>query len=175
MAAAGVAPLFAPAAAAAAPAAPPPRTPVATQVAQPVAVLASGPDGSSTMTLVLTPENLGPVQVHLTVSHGTVDLTLRGAHEQGRAALLDALPDLRRDLQSAGLTCSRLDVDRDTGGSWSTQQQATAQQGHSGQHGQSDRGDARTRPWLRPADLGAVRPAPIHPSSSASSGVDVLA
>ena len=38
------------------------------------------------------------------VSKGAVDLTLRGAHEQGRAALLDALPDLRRDLEAAGLS-----------------------------------------------------------------------
>ena len=69
------------------------------------------------MTLVLTPENLGPVEVSVTLTKGTVDLTLRGAHDMGRAALLDGLPDLRRDLESAGLTCSRLEVDRDTGGS----------------------------------------------------------
>jgi flagellar hook-length control protein FliK len=77
---------------------------------------------------VLTPDTLGPVEVQVTLSKGTVDLTLRGAHEHGRAALLDALPDLRRDLESAGLNPSRLDVDRDTGGSWlgrhAAQQQA---------------------------------------------------
>ena len=35
------------------------------------------------MTLVLNPENLGPVEVSVTVTKGSVDLTLRGAHEHG--------------------------------------------------------------------------------------------
>ena len=92
------------------------------------------------MTLVLTPENLGPVEVSVTLSKGTVDLTLRGAHDMGRAALLDGLPDLRRDLESAGLTCSRLEVDRDTGGSWLARH--SAQQGQ--QQGSGDRGGQQT-------------------------------
>jgi flagellar hook-length control protein FliK len=151
---------------------------VATQLSQPVAVLAAGPDGSSTMTVVLTPDDLGPVHVQVTVSSGTVDLTLRSAHEHGRAALLDALPDLRRDLEGAGLTCNRLDVSRDTGGSWTAQQQAPGQQGQFGQQGQSgqqDRGEGRPRPWLRGPDPEAGRPARLPTPSSASQGVDVLA
>jgi flagellar hook-length control protein FliK len=136
------------------------------------------------MTLVLTPETLGPVEVHVTVTKGSVDLTLRGAHEHGRAALLDSLPDLRRDLETAGLTCTRLEVDRDTGGSRLSQQaqQQAQQQAHhqarqQAQHGfgdrpgQSDRGE-RSRPWLRAADISGSGPTP--PSQrSASSGVDV--
>jgi flagellar hook-length control protein FliK len=135
------------------------------------------------MTLVLTPESLGPVEVQVTVSQGTVDLTLRGAHEHGRAALVDALPDLRRDLQTAGLTCSRLEVDRDTGGSWLAQhsaqqsaqqqsaQQQSAQQGSGDRAGQQDRGDTRSRPWVRAADTGEGLPVPT--TRSTSSGVDV--
>ena len=101
------------------------------------------------MTLVLTPDTLGPVEVQVTLQKGTVDLTLRGAHEHGRAALLDALPDLRRDLEAAGLTTSRLEVDRDSGGAWldrhsaqqQAQQQAMAQQqGFGDRGGQQDRG-----------------------------------
>ena len=94
-----------------------------------VAQLASGADGTHTMTLVLRPETLGTVEVRVaTVSHGTVDLTLRHASEAGRAALLDALPDLRRDLEASGLTCSKLDVGRDSGSAWTSSQQQGAEQ-----------------------------------------------
>jgi flagellar hook-length control protein FliK len=145
--------------------------PVSSQVAQHVAVLRGGPDGTHTMTLVLTPETLGRVEVQVTVTKGTLDLSLRGAHEQGRAALLDALPDLRRDLETAGLNCSRLEVDRDTGGSRLAQQSAQ-QQAFGDRGGQPDRGDSRSRPWLRSADTGGSGPTPIS-NRSTSSGVDV--
>jgi flagellar hook-length control protein FliK len=151
--------------------------PVGAQVARQVAVLRGGPDGAHTMTLVLTPDTLGPVEVNVTLSKGTVDLTLRGAHEHGRAALLDALPDLRRDLESAGLNPSRLDVARDTGGSWldrhAAQQQAAAgQQGFGDRGGQQDRAEGRSRPWAGAADTGGSGPTPIS-NRSTSSGVDV--
>ena len=129
------------------------------------------------MTLVLTPDTLGPVEVQVTLQKGTVDLTLRGAHEHGRAALLDALPDLRRDLEAAGLSCSRLEVDRDTGGSWldrhNAQQQAMAQQ-----QGFGDRGGQQTAartghdPGVALPIPEADRPPPT-PNRSTSSGVDV--
>jgi flagellar hook-length control protein FliK len=149
------------------------------QVARHVAVLRGAPDGTHSMTLVLTPETLGRVEIQVTVSQGTVDLTLRGAHEHGRAALLDALPDLRRDLETAGLACSRLQVDRDTGASWSPQQQAQQhlgqqqQQWGSGRHGGNERTETGPPSWARPADTGEGQPAPAHPTRSALSGVDV--
>jgi flagellar hook-length control protein FliK len=150
--------------------------PVGSQVARHVAVLRGGPDGTQTMTLVLNPENLGPVEVSVTLTQGTVDLTLRGALELGRAALLDGLPDLRRDLEGAGLNCSRLEVDRDTGGSWlarhSAQQQADQQS--FGQRGGQDRGQDRSRPWGVPADSPVSGPTPPR-NRSTSSGVDLLA
>jgi flagellar hook-length control protein FliK len=152
--------------------------PVGSQVARQVAVLGRGPDGTQTMTLVLNPENLGPVEVSVTLSKGSVDLTLRGAHEQGRAALLDGLPDLRRDLESAGLNPSRLEVDRDTGGSWLSRhaQQQADQQGlgqQAGQRGhQQDRGENRSRPWGAPADTAVSGPTPPR-NRSTSLGVDV--
>ena len=150
--------------------------PAGSQVARHVAVLRGAPDGSHTMTLVLRPETLGPVEVQVTVSKGSVDLTLRGAHEHGRAALLDSLPDLRRDLEIAGLACTRLEVDRDTGGSRLSQQpsqQQAQQQGFGDRSGQPDRGE-RSRPWLRAADISGSGPTP-PPQRSTSSGVDVLA
>ncbi len=151
---------------------PDPAPPVGSQVARQVAVLRDGPDGAHSMTLVLTPETLGPVEVQVTVTKGAVELALRGASEQGRAALLDGLPDLRRDLEAAGLSCSRLEVDRETGGSWLDRQ--PAQQQTSGERsGQHDRGDNRSRPWGRPADSGGSGTSAPE-NRSTSSGVDVL-
>ncbi|TFV63419.1 flagellar hook-length control protein FliK, partial [Blastococcus sp. CT_GayMR20] len=149
------------------------QPPVGSQVARQVAVLRGGLDGTQTMTLVLTPENLGPVEVSVTLSKGTVDLTLRGAHDMGRAALLDGLPDLRRDLESVGLTCSRLEVDRDTGGSWLARHSAQqgAQQGFGERGGHQAPGENRSRPWGAPADTAVSGPTPT-PNRSTSSGVD---
>ncbi len=151
------------------PAAPPaPAPPVSGQVAQQVAVLRTAPDGTHTMTVVLTPETLGPVEVQVTLSQGSVDLALKSATEAGRAVLLEALPDLRRDLASAGLSCSNASVDRDVGGSWaSAQQQATGDR--AGQQGQPD---GRGRPWLRGAEADPGRPAP-GTTATPSSGLDV--
>lgn len=172
-------PVAAAAAAATAPPAAAPQ-PVATQLVQHVAVLADGPDGTRSVTVVLHPDSLGPVQVQVTLSQGSIDLTMRGAHEQGRAALMGALPDLRRDLESAGLSCSNVGVDADTGGSWTAQngspqqqaaQQQTAQQWTGQGRGQPEWSDGRFRPWSRPADTGDIRPIPR--SRSASPGVDV--
>jgi flagellar hook-length control protein FliK len=118
----------------------------------------------------------------VTLSKGSVDLTLRGAHEQGRAALLEALPDLRRELESAGLSTSRMEVDRDTGGGWldrhaaeqqAQQQEMAQQQGFGGRSGHPDRGDVRSRPWGGPADSGDNDPTTVNRSTS--SGVDYRA
>ena len=149
-----------------------PAPPVGSQVARQVAVLRGGPDGAHSMTLVLTPETLGPVEVQVTVTKGSVELALRGAHEQGRAALLDGLPDLRRDLEAAGLSCSRLEVDRETGGSLLDRQPAQ-QQTPGERSGQPDRGEDRSRPWGRPADSGGSGTSAPQ-NGSTSSGVDVL-
>jgi flagellar hook-length control protein FliK len=145
-----------------------PAPPVSGQVAQQVAVLRNGPDGTHTMTVVLTPETLGPVEVQVTLTQGTVDLALKSATDAGRAALLEALPDLRRDLASAGLTCTNASVDRDTGASWASAQQHAAGE-RAGQHG---RPDGRGRPWLRGTEADAGRSAPVS-TATPSSGLDV--
>ncbi|SET96682.1 flagellar hook-length control protein FliK [Geodermatophilus poikilotrophus] len=145
-----------------------PAPPVSGQVAQQVAVLRTAPDGTHTMTVVLTPETLGPVEVQVTLSQGSVDLALKSATEAARAALLEALPELRRDLAGAGLSLSNASVDRDTGGSWaSAQQQATGDR--AGQQGQPD---GRSRPWLRGAEADSGRTTP-GTTAVPSSGLDV--
>ncbi|MCF6514514.1 flagellar hook-length control protein FliK, partial [Blastococcus sp. MG754427] len=147
--------------------------PVSGQLSQQVALLSDAGTGSHTMTLVLTPDTLGPVQLQVTVAEGVLDLTLRGAHELGRAALLDALPELRRDLEAAGLTPSRVEVDADAGGSWlsrhAAEQQARQDTGSRG--GPQEPAAGWSRPGGRPADSGEGRAAPLIRSTS--SGVDV--
>jgi flagellar hook-length control protein FliK len=142
-----------------------------------VVLLSQGPDDTHTVTVVMHPDSLGPVQVQVTLSQGTVDLTMRGAHEHGRAALMDALPDLRRDLEAAGLSCSNLGVDRDTGGSWSAQHQSAQQQAAHQQWAdqgrrQQELSDGRVRPWSRTADSGDSRQVSAS-TRSTSRGVDV--
>ncbi len=152
----------------------PAAQPVSGQVARQVAVLSGAGSGSHTLTMVLNPENLGPVEVQVTVAQGSLDLHLRGAHDLGRAALLDALPELRRDLEAAGLSPSRVEVDPDTGGSWLSRHAAEqqAQQGSGGDRGaQQDRTGERSRSWGQPADRGEGPVPPTHRSTS--SGVDV--
>ena len=53
---------------------------------------AAAPTATHSMTLVLTPDTLGEVQVQVTLTKGAIELALRGAHEHGRAALLDGAP-----------------------------------------------------------------------------------
>jgi flagellar hook-length control protein FliK len=153
------------------------RPPVAAQVASQVVMLSTGPDDTHSVTVVLHPDSLGPVHVQVTLHQGTVDLTMRGAHEHGRAALMDALPDLRRDLEAAGLTCSNLGVDRDTGGSWSGQHQSAQQQAAHQQWADQGRrhqemSDGRVRPWSRTADSGDSQQVSAS-TRSTSRGVDV--
>jgi flagellar hook-length control protein FliK len=152
--------------------------PVAAQLGRHIAVLRNAPNGSQTMTVVITPESLGPVTVSVTVTDGTLDLTLHGAHEAGRHALRDALPELRRELEGAGLSFNTLEVDtssRDAGASLrNTQQQLldarAGQQGFSGQPGQQD---SRTRAWGAAPGPRAEDGAALTTDQSTSSGVDV--
>jgi flagellar hook-length control protein FliK len=163
------------AAAAAPPSAPgAPQPPVATQLAPQLAVLRNAPDGTQTMTLVVTPDSLGPVAVQVTITDGTLDMTLHGASEHGRHALTDALPDLRRDLEGAGLTISRLQVDADgTRGNGqdtrSAQQLLADARGNGGQQAPPQQPRGWAAPGSHLADAGPV----LTHHSSASSGVDI--
>jgi flagellar hook-length control protein FliK len=151
----------------AAPTGPPVVPPVSGQIARHLAVMRGAAEGAHSMTLVLRPEHLGPVEIQLTIAQGSLDLSLRGAHEHGRAALLQALPDLRRDLETAGLNCSKLEVDRDTGGAW------TAQQHNPGdRRAQQEWSAGGVRTATRAADTGESRPM-TTPTRSTSPGVDV--
>jgi flagellar hook-length control protein FliK len=88
--------------------------PVAAQLAPQITLLAST-DGSHSVTMVLAPESLGEVHVHLTVTGDQVTLALAAGHEGSRAALVDAVPELRRELAAAGLTLTDAQVSADAG------------------------------------------------------------
>lgn len=120
-----------------------PAPPVATQLTPQLTAMATGPDGSHAVTVVLAPESLGEVRVQLVVTGDQVAVTLAAGQEQGRAALAQALPDLRRDLAAAGLTVTSAEVSSDvpdssTGSGASAGQQSTPQ-------GWGERSGAATR------------------------------
>jgi flagellar hook-length control protein FliK len=151
--------------------------PVAAQLGRQLAVLTNAPDGSQTMTLVITPDDLGPVTIQATVTNGTLDLTLHGAHEHGRHALADALPDLRRDLEGAGVSVNRLEVGADAGEDSSPWARAAQQQLADSQQRQGRSGQPATVPrsWALTGDHPGAGSTARTSDLSTSSGVDVLA
>nr|WP_275689993.1 flagellar hook-length control protein FliK [Diaminobutyricibacter tongyongensis] len=72
------------------------------QVARPVFTLAAAGDGNHTMTISVTPDNLGPVTVRAHISGENVRIELFSPSDNGRDALRQLLPDLRRDLSATG-------------------------------------------------------------------------
>jgi flagellar hook-length control protein FliK len=150
--------------------------PVAAQLGRQLAVLTNAPDGSQTMTLVVTPDDLGPVSIQATVTGGNLDLTLHGAHEHGRHALVEALPDLRRDLEAAGIALNRLEVGADADGDGSPWARAAQQQladSRSGQQGRPGQPPAGSRSWATTNDHPGEGTSASTSDLSASSGVDV--
>ncbi len=98
---------------AAAPAAPPVAVSVARpvllpQITAPVVSLAQAPDGDHSLTLTVSPENLGPVTVRAHISGGAIHIELHAPNELGREALRAILVDLRRDLAAAAPHASLL-------------------------------------------------------------------
>lgn len=107
---------------------PAPAVPVpsgfAAQLARPVFTLASGGTGEHTMTLAVDPENLGPVTVQAHISASGVRVELFAASADGREALRQILPDLKRDLAGAGLNASLdLSAGSQPGGGQDTREQ----------------------------------------------------
>jgi flagellar hook-length control protein FliK len=56
------------------------------------------------LSLALDPENLGSVRIVAHISADQVRIDLAGATDAAKSALRSTLDDLRRDLQSAGLS-----------------------------------------------------------------------
>ena len=125
------------------------------------------------MTLVLTPDTLGEVQVQVTLSKGSIELALRGRARArpGRTARRAARAAARaggggaQPVPRRGLPRHRRLV------AGPAAQPPAAGFGERG--GQHDRGDNRSRPWGRPADIAGSGPS-LNPNRSTSSGVDLL-
>ncbi|WP_156253701.1 flagellar hook-length control protein FliK [Pseudactinotalea terrae] len=100
------------AAAPAAPAHPAPAAPLARQVGPELTALRTAPAGEHTLTLSITPDELGPVTVKAHIGSDGIRIELF-APELGRDALRAILPDLRRDLAGGGLPHATLDLATD--------------------------------------------------------------
>src|SRR5690606_14552538 len=83
----------------------------------PVIALARSPQGQHSITLTVSPENLGPVTVRAHIVGSSIRLELHSPSDAGRDALRVILADLRRDLSVAAPGAS-VDVSaRDSGSS----------------------------------------------------------
>jgi flagellar hook-length control protein FliK len=75
---------------------------VAQQLQGPLLSLRSAPDGDHVMVVRVSPEHLGMVTVHVTVSHGDLSVQLVASTTGGHDALQSMMTDLRRDLGAGG-------------------------------------------------------------------------
>jgi flagellar hook-length control protein FliK len=76
---------------------------LAQQLHGPIVSLRSAADGEHVVVVRVSPEHLGPVTVHATVSNGDLAVQLFAASPDSRDALQTMLTDLRRDLGSGGV------------------------------------------------------------------------
>ena len=94
-----------------APAPAPVPLPPHAQVAHLLGPVLEGPDGAYSLSLQLYPEELGAVQVEVLLRGSELRLALHAVDPAAQSALKAALPDLRADLQSTGLTATSVSVD----------------------------------------------------------------
>jgi flagellar hook-length control protein FliK len=64
-------------------------------------------------TLRLSPEHLGPIEVHIDVQKSQVNVNFSAAHAETRAALEQTVPRLREIFASGGLTLGQTNVQQD--------------------------------------------------------------
>ena len=105
---------------AAAPPSPPPATvapaPAHVQVVSHVTPVLQRGDGSYHLSVQLHPAELGGVRLDVRLHDGQVSLQLRADTQAGHAALRDNLPQLRHELEAAGVSAGALDLGDWTGG-----------------------------------------------------------
>jgi flagellar hook-length control protein FliK len=91
--------------------------PVTHQLAGPVLNLRASGDGSHQLTIALHPAELGPVNLHVRILGDSMAIQLSSTSEGAHDAMRDALPQLRHELEAAGL--SSVDLSLDLGASTS--------------------------------------------------------
>ncbi|NKY23534.1 flagellar hook-length control protein FliK, partial [Cellulomonas denverensis] len=126
------------------------------------ALRAAGP-GRHVLSMTVTPEHFGTVQVIAHISAESVRVELVGATDAARDSLRAALPDLRRDLAGSGLSSDVQLGDPGSGASGST--------GDGGRSPQSTR--TGTGP-VTPATADRPDPVPTVRPGSATGGLDLL-
>ena len=158
------------------------------QLTTPIVALAQAPDGDHSLTLTVSPENLGPVTVRAHISGGAIHIELHAPNDLGREALRAILADLRRDLAGAAPHASLLLSSSDDGpstsqsfangngngnGSAHSSSAPGANGGHSG-GAPAGRDAAITLPG---ADAPPAVPDDTHPASpfAPHGGIDVFA
>jgi hypothetical protein len=144
--------------------APTPQQPLAAQLSSPIFTLSTAAatrGGEQTLTVQVTPADLGPVTVRAHLTAQGVHIELFSAGDAGRDALRQALPDLRRDLAAAG-----------GGGSIDVSSQATPDDGGSAQGYESPRFTRFERDLPAPTQQ---QRAPRVPSPSSDHAIDVMA
>ncbi|SDC84748.1 flagellar hook-length control protein FliK [Sanguibacter gelidistatuariae] len=147
---------------------------LAEQIRGPVLALRTAAPGEHLLTLKVTPDNLGPVQVRAHIGADGIRIELVGATDAAREGLRTLLTDLRRDLAGTGMNAT-LSLGSDSSQGGRTGQGAPGDPGNLGGTGD---GSAQGRP-ARP-DAAEVRelqvsaPVPILPTTSGAHGVDVL-
>ncbi|MES2093308.1 MAG: flagellar hook-length control protein FliK [Actinomycetota bacterium] len=140
--------------------APPPSTPLTAQLTRPIFTLTTAAPGTHTMTISVTPDDLGPVTVRAQVTPAGIRVELFAPTDIGRDAIRAILPELRKDLAGGGLGAT-LDL--------SSQNQPS----DAGDR-RRDAGTPRERAYVVPAGIVADAPRDALRSLGTSS-IDVLA
>ncbi len=96
----------------------------------------------------LTPADLGPVRVHVSVDEGSANVSFHAQHAMTREALEQALPRLRELLAESGLSLGQASVN-DSGVSAGNQDQSSAGEGDAHANGSSTHAHANDDPQLR--------------------------
>lgn len=113
------------------------------QISAPVLNLTQASDGEHSLTLRVSPENLGPVTLKAQIMRGAIHIELASATDMGRDALRSILVDLRRDLAALAPASSIAITTGDSTAGQSQQGQGQAGSGlQSGAGGNSSGGGA---------------------------------
>ena len=143
---------------------------LAEQVRGPVLALRTAAPGEHVLTLKVTPENLGPVQVRAHIGAEGIRIELVGATDAAREGLRNLLTDLRRDLAGTGMNAS-LSLGADSGPGGRSGQGADLGWTGDGSGRARSAPSAGTTATRDPHTAPAV---PVTPTSSGAHGVDIL-
>ncbi|BDZ39191.1 flagellar hook-length control protein FliK [Microbacterium suwonense] len=135
------------------------------QVTAPVVALARSAEGEHSITLTVSPENLGPVTVRAHISSGGIRLELHAPSDAGRDALRTILTDLRRDLSVAAPGASLSVAPTDSSASATPSHTRSDGQPNPSADGQSQRdGQGRTGAEHQPPGAGSAHAGPAPAS-----------